>query len=335
MTEELTLFDLGVEETKESKKVSEPTKKTDIASKIAAAVKKVEPKPELKVNDEWTIHFATEEFKISDFLEEILEEGVTLEEVRMGMERHFAQFSAARTSWDIDEDNKRLFPDAFAGSKGASPLRSPFLSSMEETLQYNRSYVISNTGKVFKVCRSLFGEMVTEMKELPELNTVQEGFKYNLPKIPASTLAQILSFFKSYTQKGSFEVMIRIYWDMELNEYVLECPKQTVSRIRIDCQFSPQYTGRNSLRYLPVLEIHSHNTMPAYFSETDNADEQRFGLYAVVGRLDKSPQILLRAKSNEQSVTVLLTDVFETDFNSIEKSYPLEWESNVTIRGKQ
>jgi hypothetical protein len=34
--------------------------------------------------------------------------------------------------------------------------------------------------------------------------------------------------------------------------------------------------------------------MPAYFSPTDNADEQAAKLYAVVGRLDNEPEMRLR-----------------------------------------
>lgn len=37
----------------------------------------------------------------------------------------------------------------------------------------------------------------------------------------------------------------------------------------------------------PVLEIHSHGALPAYFSQTDNADEQGFMAYGVIGDLDK------------------------------------------------
>lgn len=117
---ELTLFDVGLPEVEEKKgKEKKTTPKTSAKPSGTAKVSapKPEPKKEVKVTGEWSIHFATETYTVADFVEEIPEEGVTLEEVRVGMERHFAQFSAARTKWDIDEENNRLFPDAFAGSK--------------------------------------------------------------------------------------------------------------------------------------------------------------------------------------------------------------------------
>lgn len=45
-----------------------------------------------------------------------------------------------------------------------------------------------------------------------------------------------------------------------------------------------------------VLELHSHHVMPARFSRTDDADEQRLCLYGVIGRLDHlRPEVALRA----------------------------------------
>ena len=44
-----------------------------------------------------------------------------------------------------------------------------------------------------------------------------------------------------------------------------------------------------------VLDIHSHGTMPAWFSPTDNDDEQGLGLYMVVGKLHTLfPEFMLR-----------------------------------------
>ncbi len=44
-----------------------------------------------------------------------------------------------------------------------------------------------------------------------------------------------------------------------------------------------------------VLELHSHNTMPAFFSKTDDADEQGGRFYAVIGHLEQAnPEIVLR-----------------------------------------
>ena len=62
----------------------------------------------------------------------------------------------------------------------------------------------------------------------------------------------------------------------------------------------PPQEGRSagvSYERLPgtALDIHSHGAMKAFFSMTDNQDEQGLGLYMVVGKLDTLiPEVLLR-----------------------------------------
>jgi PRTRC genetic system protein A len=60
-----------------------------------------------------------------------------------------------------------------------------------------------------------------------------------------------------------------------------------------------QLAGRLRVVYLPprevLLQIHSHGAYPACFSATDDADEQGFGLYGVLGRLGSGrPEVALR-----------------------------------------
>ncbi len=44
-----------------------------------------------------------------------------------------------------------------------------------------------------------------------------------------------------------------------------------------------------------VVDLHSHGSMPAFFSETDNADEQGLRFYAVIGEVDSAePKLALR-----------------------------------------
>lgn len=44
-----------------------------------------------------------------------------------------------------------------------------------------------------------------------------------------------------------------------------------------------------------LIELHSHHNMPAFFSSTDDKEEQTgFRIYAVIGKLDRAPEILVR-----------------------------------------
>jgi hypothetical protein len=43
-----------------------------------------------------------------------------------------------------------------------------------------------------------------------------------------------------------------------------------------------------------LCELHSHGNMRAFWSRTDDADEQGARVYAVIGRLDTAPEIRIR-----------------------------------------
>jgi PRTRC genetic system protein A len=61
-----------------------------------------------------------------------------------------------------------------------------------------------------------------------------------------------------------------------------------------------------------VVDLHSHGSLPAFFSETDDADEQGLRFYAVIGRLDtERPEIRVRAGVYGQHWDVPAAAVFE------------------------
>ena len=67
--------------------------------------------------------------------------------------------------------------------------------------------------------------------------------------------------------------------------------------------------------FLDSMDFHSHNTMPAVFSGTDNADEKETRLYAVAGRLNRTfPEITVRAGCAGKFIPLNPEDVFEGGF---------------------
>lgn len=59
-----------------------------------------------------------------------------------------------------------------------------------------------------------------------------------------------------------------------------------------------------------ICDLHSHGNMRAFFSQTDNADEQGARLYAVIGRLDSEPEMRLRVGVYGHWLALPLTAVF-------------------------
>jgi PRTRC genetic system protein A len=61
-----------------------------------------------------------------------------------------------------------------------------------------------------------------------------------------------------------------------------------------------------------LCELHSHGNMAAYFSATDNADEQGARLYGVMGRLDSEPELQLRVGVYGYWLPLPVTAVFRS-----------------------
>ena len=66
-----------------------------------------------------------------------------------------------------------------------------------------------------------------------------------------------------------------------------------------------------------LLDIHSHGKMPAFWSETDNQDEQGFRAYGVIGNLTKQPEIRLRLGVYGYWFPIPLSLLFEEDTGTI------------------
>lgn len=95
-----------------------------------------------------------------------------------------------------------------------------------------------------------------------------------LPKrVPSNLLASMI-----FHSRLACPNEILFYLSYVLNEWVLITPEQEADHL------STQPT--NSSLYFPI-EVHSHNTMPATFSSTDNADENGLRIYGVLGRVDQ------------------------------------------------
>ncbi len=112
------------------------------------------------------------------------------------------------------------------------------------------------------------------------LAPVSEKLELAHGTIPASIFELGLSWFR---QAPDTERFFAVGWDG--NSYRLVVP--------------PQAGTGASLTYRPpsgvIAEFHSHGRHRAFFSATDDRDEQGFRIYGVVGRLDTAqPELTLR-----------------------------------------
>jgi proteasome lid subunit RPN8/RPN11 len=130
------------------------------------------------------------------------------------------------------------------------------------------------------------------------------SFKMTLPKIPDTYLSEIQRYFSSDLER---EHILQIVWSGASESYYIQEPDyEEVTKVTCSYKFPMTAPGD-----VVALTIHSHNTMPAIFSSTDNEDELYTGLYAVMGRLGTfHPQLAIRAGMEGVFTPVRASDVF-------------------------
>lgn len=140
------------------------------------------------------------------------------------------------------------------------------------------------------------------------LDTVSEGFVPAIPRMPQALLTALLTHFRAALPH---EALANVYWDRPSERFLLEFPAQTATATSV-------VTTESSDPYDPdrprVLQVHSHGTLPAFFSETDDADEQATGCYGVIGRLDTAtPQTCWRASCGGRFIPLDSHTLFAED----------------------
>jgi PRTRC genetic system protein A len=180
--------------------------------------------------------------------------------------------------------------------------------------------VPARDGKVYEIRKTPIGIFQSPARVIGEFADLAPSFKARLPKIPMFLLYQIISFFRMISDEFKLEALVHIVYDTATDKYNVKIPKQRLTKISVDSVLE-EYPEN----VIHVMDIHSHNTMAARFSETDNQDEKATRLYAVIGRLDKEiPDMALRASNGGKFIKINLSDVFD-----FEATYPEAWTDEI------
>lgn len=131
---------------------------------------------------------------------------------------------------------------------------------------------------------------------LPGLGDLRPSCHWQVPRLPIALLSRVFIQAREACAHTSKESLWYGVWQPEPeNEWVLGRPPQwaTAGNVIIDhTALSQQW---QHIASAAVVEIHSHGVAPAFFSSTDNRDEQGFRIYIVVGQVTTHPQIAVRA----------------------------------------
>lgn len=190
--------------------------------------------------------------------------------------------------------------DDAAASGGFSPVghlvNHPFGLSGAQGIGYD--YVLGSGGlHVQSESADLTARVLVAPCEVRGLAPVEEKVELVHGPIPARLFEKGLRWFRDDPRTERF---FAVRWDGGAYRPAVPLQSGTAS----------------SLEYEPlagaVAEFHSHGTFPAFFSKTDDEDEQGFRIYGVVGRLDAAePELSLRVGVYGHFAPAEWTQVFD------------------------
>ena len=159
-------------------------------------------------------------------------------------------------------------------------------------------YVLGSGGVyVQSESASLTARLQVAPCEVRGLAPVAEKVELAHGSIPARLFEIGLRWFRDDADTERF---FAVRWDGR--SYRLVVPEQEGTATRLEYTPSPGV----------VAEFHSHGTSRAFFSKTDDRDEQGFRVYGVVGRLDAlRPELRMRVGVYGHFAPVKWSEVFD------------------------
>jgi len=191
------------------------------------------------------------------------------------------------------------------------------------------NYAIRRDG-VWEIRKARAGTFIVQREKFanplpgfPEESNKEIGIS-NFGKIPFQLLREGLAFFKAICDESKDEAYIQTFWDPNRQCYFNHVPGQRVSGASVQFERDTELEARCVL----VLEMHSHNTMGAFFSGVDNADEKSDRFFGVVGKLNHhNPEMLFSFVCGGKRVGIACSDIFDDE---PEVSFPGDWKSRIT-----
>ena len=275
-------------------------------------------------NVSWSVEYCGITKQIKD------PKGTTIISMKESIERSREFLDALKKAKDKNPDCL-VKPKVTMQKKGTAAPYKGYFPSMTEARVSDKVICLfpADDGKIYEMHKTEQGEFIAPKNKIVDFGAVRAGFTPALPLIPMSLMGQIVAFFRSFMQENDEnEAMAIIFWDKAEKYFFAYVPKQTVTKEQIDADLTEcPYDDED--RYIRYADIHSHNSMAAFFSGVDDADERGTGLYMVLGRLDRFfPQIKTRIACGGSFVEIDPGVVIE----GLEKPYPPEWNGMVACK---
>ena len=158
---------------------------------------------------------------------------------------------------------------------------------------------------VYEARTTPIGTFTVHRPDLTTASAPPEGLTWRIPRLPLTLLATVLTQFRAALPD---ERLANVYWHPASGRFLLTFPDQSTAPASVT---TADRTDPYDAERPRVLQVHSHGTLPAFFSSTDDADEQATGCYGVLGHLDTAhPTMAWRFACGGRHVPLSLTDLF-------------------------
>ena len=154
-------------------------------------------------------------------------------------------------------------------------------------------YLLAANG-IFLVKNNGLFRSVTAAPEIAGLHSQDQTAVLNLPKLPRELMEKVYGFFDYVFRQWGGEAVAFLYYSPERREFRVGIPPQKIYRYRWLREWRTE--GRVEYGYVPRPEsfvklgdIHSHPDCAAFFSRTDDFDDEEDGLRIVMGDLKRCP----------------------------------------------
>ena len=156
-------------------------------------------------------------------------------------------------------------------------------------------YVLAGNGVFVRAETRFFTALLPvtacTVRGLPPL---RPQFQLLVPRIPARLLDAVLADAQCARRpdNGLNEVLYQFHHHGRAVQ--VKKPAQHTTPTSVTTSVATRVTTAVTDAASTICDLHSHGNMRAFFSQTDNADEQGARLYAVIGKLDSEPEMRLR-----------------------------------------
>ncbi len=236
----------------------------------------------------------------------------------------FAVFSSAEKVGNIncnyDETCKVLSVDCTPGRRGGNASFFPDAGLPVLNDKEMSGYLFNAAATCYKrignICSQHNGEILyANMTSAYFISNEGQLLSYQRKqeRVPEKVFKGMVGYFKSMLPN---EAICRIVFNARTECYALQIPESsTVTRVTVeDAVFKmiPPYCE-------VVATFHSHNTMPAFFSSTDDlAESDQIGVFGVIGRLNEKPiDAKMRAMFQGSYLMLPVSYLFETGVSEV------------------